>query len=57
MTQNVWPVRSCAKLPELLVGKKAINGGSNETDENVPTTIPAGLPFSAMAVTTATPVG
>jgi len=49
--------------PELLeasrVGgrEECISGGSRETEENVPTTMPAALPVAAIAVTTATPVG
>src|SRR3954453_17837906 len=55
--QNARAVLTCAKLPELVAGKNAISGGFRETEENVPTTMPAGVPSSATAVTTATPVG
>ena len=57
LTQNARAVRRCSKLPECVAGKNAISGGSRETEENVPTTMPAGLPSAATAVTTATPVG
>src|SRR3954452_13952030 len=57
LTQNDRAVLTCAKLPDVTDWKKAISGGSRETEENVPTTMPAGLPSSASAVTTATPVG
>src|SRR4029077_15915408 len=57
LMQKFWAVLIRAKLAEPLVGKKATSGGASETDENVPTTMPAGLPSFSVAVTTATPVG
>jgi hypothetical protein len=57
LTQNVRAILSCAKLFELAAGKNATSGGSRETEENVPTTMPTGVASSGTAVTTATPVG
>src|ERR687890_2133267 len=57
LTQN-RPARSIlGQLVELLSGKKAMSGGSSETEVNDPTTKPAREPSSWLAVTTHTPVG
>jgi hypothetical protein len=57
LTQKRFAVESRAQLPESLVGRNATSGGSRETEVNEPTTMPAGVPSSVTAVTTATPVG
>ena len=54
--QKLSALRMTAKLPDPFMGKNATSGGSRETEEKVPTTMPAGAP-STIAVTTATPVG
>jgi hypothetical protein len=57
LTQNL-PARSIlGQLDDDLAGKKAIRGGSSETDVNEPTTKPARPPSGSAAVTTQTPVG
>lgn len=55
--QNERAVRIRANLLEVSVGKNATNGGSSDTEVNVPTTMPTGSPSSAIPLTTVTPVG
>ena len=57
LTHHFVAVEIRAQEPESFVGRNATSGGSSETEVKEPTTIPAGRPSSAIAVTTATPVG
>src|SRR6478752_6514414 len=45
------------QLEDRTSGMKATRGGSSDTEEKVPTTIPSGLPSGWVAVIRVTPVG
>ena len=57
LTQNEVAFSICCHVLDSRFGKKAINGGSSDTELKEPTAIPTAAPVSSLAVTTETPVG
>ena len=55
--QNDPASRIFGQLDDFRSGRKATNGGSRDTDENVPTTMPTCSPPAWFAVIRVTPVG
>ena len=57
LTQNELARSIRCHVLDSRFGKKAISGGSSDTELKEPTAIPTGVPVSSLAVTTETPVG
>ena len=57
LAQNAPASLIFGQLEDWTSGMQATSGGSSETDENVPTTIPIAVPSGCVAVIRVTPVG